>query len=83
LGIIQLVFFLIGSITSRTSLQDLEESGDSFLDYLNAKPEREVKETAGEDGKTCIFCGSGDVASNGYAMWKCRACGKQFRKHRA
>jgi len=55
---------------------------DGFTDYLATKPIRENLETARFSGEICIHCGSREVTSYG-TMWKCRTCGRTFRKHRA
>lgn len=57
------------------------EEDDGFLDYLNARTMREQQQDARFSGSVCIFCGSEDVASYG-TMWKCRTCGRSFRKHK-
>jgi hypothetical protein len=54
--------------------------GDGFLDYLDARSQREGKSKARETGEFCVHCGSTKVRSNG-SMWSCGDCKKQFRKH--
>jgi hypothetical protein len=53
--------------------------GDGFLDYLEARTEREGKSDARRTGEFCIHCGSKNVRSNG-DKWQCDDCKKQFRK---
>lgn len=58
------------------------EDSDGFTDYLNLRAQREEIEDSRITGSICRFCGSHDIGSNG-ALWICRTCGRQFRKHRA
>lgn len=55
-------------------------SGDSFLDYLNLREYRSELEETRISGSLCPSCGSHDIKSFGQ-NWKCRSCGREFRKH--
>jgi ribosomal protein L37AE/L43A len=54
---------------------------DGFVDFLASRNHRIDLEDARLTGKMCPFCESTDVKSFG-ANWKCRTCGREFRKHR-
>lgn len=54
---------------------------DGFIEFLNTKQHRIDLEDARLTGSICPFCSSTDVKSFG-ANWKCRTCGREFRKHR-
>jgi translation initiation factor 2 beta subunit (eIF-2beta)/eIF-5 len=54
---------------------------DGFIEYLKTKQHRIDLESARITGSICPFCESTDVKSFG-ANWKCRKCGREFRKHR-
>jgi hypothetical protein len=54
---------------------------DGFVQYLSLRNHRADLESARITGDLCPFCESGDVKSYG-ANWKCRNCGREFRKHR-
>lgn len=54
---------------------------DGFIQYSKLKQHRIDLEDARITGSVCPFCESTDVKSFG-ANWKCRSCGREFRKHR-
>ena len=56
-------------------------SEDGFIEFLNTRNHRIDLEDARLTGSVCPFCESTDVKSFG-ANWKCRTCGREFRKHR-
>jgi predicted RNA-binding Zn-ribbon protein involved in translation (DUF1610 family) len=53
--------------------------GDGFTDYLEARTEREVRDSARITGSMCPNCGSTDISSYG-DKWRCRTCQKLWRK---
>ena len=55
-------------------------SGDSYEEYLGLRNYREEIENARVSGSICPSCGSHDIKSFGQ-NWKCRTCGREFRKH--
>jgi hypothetical protein len=58
---------------------------DGFVDYLENRiwrhEEQRKAESARQLGNYCIHCGSENVASYNKKEWKCKSCGKRFRKH--
>jgi hypothetical protein len=54
---------------------------EGFVDYLKSKTHRIDLEDCRISGNLCPYCESTDVKSFG-ANWKCRRCGREFRKHR-
>lgn len=54
---------------------------DGSIEYLKTKQHRIDLEDCRITGSICHFCNSTDVKSFG-ANWKCRTCGREFRKHR-
>jgi len=53
---------------------------NGFAEYLKTKQHRIDLEDARITGEICPFCSSKDVKSYG-ANWRCRSCGREFRKH--
>jgi hypothetical protein len=53
---------------------------NAFAEYLKGKQHRIDLEDARITGEICPFCSSRDVKSYG-ANWRCRSCGREFRKH--
>jgi len=53
---------------------------NGFAEYLKTKQHRIDLEDARITGEICPFCSSRDVKSYG-ANWRCRSCGREFRKH--
>lgn len=58
------------------------QAEDGFVEFLSQRTHRIDLEDARITGSVCPFCESTDVKSFG-ANWKCRTCGREFRKHRA
>jgi hypothetical protein len=67
-------------LKSALSSQIAFPKGDSFLDYLNLRTYREEIEETRISGSICPSCSSHDIKSFGQ-NWKCRTCGREFRKH--
>jgi len=57
-------------------------SEDGFTDYLNGREQRDLAEEwkNSPNPEGCIYCfGRGSIVSNGNA-WRCRKCGRSWRK---
>jgi hypothetical protein len=71
---------LYKNLKTSLSSQIVFPSGDSFEDYLGLRNYRTEIEDARISGSICPSCGSYDIKSFGQ-NWKCRSCGREYRKH--
>jgi hypothetical protein len=71
--------------TQRRPSLSFYQQEDGFKDFLVTRIWRHEEQRKLEDarlsGSMCIFCGSENVRSYNKQEWKCKDCGKRFRKH--